>query len=248
MAFGQMSYRMDGNGDTMEVTVGPGRLYMAQGRAITGAPYSGEQVSEHVQTLVDGTHITQQQNREKMYRDSQGRTRTERSLMGGMQDNKSGQFVMVEIRDPVSSSYYVIDDQNRVAHRFAMEAPPARQRAPMTPAQTEAMAKARAENSTEKLGPENIEGVAAEGNKTTRTIPIGEAGNDRPIVTTSETWFSSELKVMVLSKFSDPRNGDQTTRLTNISQAEPDASLFMPPSGYTVVDEKESVKITLKRQ
>lgn len=242
-----MSVRVDGNGDTAEVTVGPSRML---GRALTGAPYSGEQISEHVQTLADGTHITQQQNREKMYRDSQGRTRTERQLMAGMlqQAGKSGEFILVEIRDPVGGSYYVIDDQNKVAHRFAIEERPAPHPTAATQSNREAAAKRQAEWTTEKLGTENMEGVAVDGTRQTRTVPIGEAGNDRPIVTTNESWFSPELRVSVLMKSSNPRSGDQTTRLTNISQAEPDASLFMPPAGYSVVDEKESVKITLKRQ
>jgi hypothetical protein len=42
---------------------------------VIGAPYSGEVVTETVQTLADGTHTT----RTKVYRDSLGRTRKERS-------------------------------------------------------------------------------------------------------------------------------------------------------------------------
>jgi len=47
-------------------------------QAVVGHPYSADQVSEHVQTLADGTHITQaMQQTTKLYRDSAGRTRTE---------------------------------------------------------------------------------------------------------------------------------------------------------------------------
>ena len=47
---------------------------------VTGAPYSAENVSEHVQTLADGTHITSTPPGMKVYRDSMGRTRTERPV------------------------------------------------------------------------------------------------------------------------------------------------------------------------
>ncbi|HVW85414.1 MAG TPA: hypothetical protein VHB50_12070, partial [Bryobacteraceae bacterium] len=53
-------------------------------RAITGAPYSAEEVVEQVQTLADGTHISQKPLSTKVYRDSLGRTRTEKPLFRGM--------------------------------------------------------------------------------------------------------------------------------------------------------------------
>jgi hypothetical protein len=90
---------------------------------------------------------------------------------------------------------------------------------------------------TEKLDPETIEGIAAEGSRTTVTYPVGSVGNDREIVTTNEVWTSRELGVMVLSKNFDPRNGEQTQKLTNISRDDPDPSLFQPPAGYEIVDQ-----------
>ena len=46
--------------------------------------------------------------------------------------------------------------------------------------------------------------------------------------------MSDDLKVPVMVKHSDPRSGTSTTQLTNIVRAEPDATLFTVPSGYTV--------------
>ena len=51
-----------------------------------------------------------------------------------------------------------------------------------------------------------------------------------------EIWRSPELKVTVLSKNSDPRSGESTTRLTNISRAEPDAASFQVPPDYEIID------------
>ena len=50
----------------------------------------------------------------------------------------------------------------------------------------------------------------------------------------SEEWFSQELQVLVLTKHSDPRVGDTTYRLVNISRTEPAKSLFELPAGYTI--------------
>jgi len=82
-----------------------------------------------------------------------------------------------------------------------------------------------------------IEGVAAEGHRTVQTWPTGAMGNDRPFQVVSEYWYSPEIKEAVLNKSSDPRSGENTTKLINISRNEPDPSLFMPPADYAVVDE-----------
>ena len=81
----------------------------------------------------------------------------------------------------------------------------------------------------EDLGTSTIEGLAATGSLTTTTIPAGAIGNLQPLKVVSEEWFSSDLKVLVLTKHSDPRTGDTVYRLVNIVRAEPDASLFVAP-------------------
>lgn len=86
----------------------------------------------------------------------------------------------------------------------------------------------------ESLGKKVVEGVECEGTRTTVTIAAGSIGNDRPIDIVSENWYSPELQVVVSSRHSDPRFGETTYRLANISRAEPDKSLFVPPSDYKV--------------
>jgi hypothetical protein len=86
----------------------------------------------------------------------------------------------------------------------------------------------------EQLGKQNIEGVEAEGTRTTVTIPAGEIGNERPIEIVTERWYSPELQMVVMSKHSDPRSGETTYKLTNINRSEPSKSLFEVPAGFTV--------------
>jgi hypothetical protein len=94
------------------------------------------------------------------------------------------------------------------------------------------------EAKTESLGTQMIEGVQAEGNRATVTIPAGKIGNELPILIVSESWYSPELQVRVLTRHSDPRFGEQSYRLTGINRSEPAKSLFEVPSDYTV---KEAV-------
>ena len=86
----------------------------------------------------------------------------------------------------------------------------------------------------ESLGKQTIEGVEAEGTRTTVTIPAGEIGNERPIEIVSERWYSPELQLVVMTRNSDPRLGETTYRLTNISRTEQAKSLFEVPADYTV--------------
>jgi hypothetical protein len=52
----------------------------------------------------------------------------------------------------------------------------------------------------------------------------------------------------VLSRHSDPREGETIMRWINMSRVAADMSMFAPPKGYRVVDEKDSFSIALKKQ
>ncbi len=89
---------------------------------------------------------------------------------------------------------------------------------------------------TEQLGQKDIEGVLAEGTRTTMTIAAGSIGNERPIEVVDERWYSTELQTTVMSKHSDPRMGETTYRLTKVSRAEPPPALFEVPADYRLAD------------
>ena len=88
----------------------------------------------------------------------------------------------------------------------------------------------------ESLGQQLVEGVLAEGSRSTLTIPAGEIGNERDILIISERWYSPELRMVVMTKHSDPRTGEQIYRLTNINRTEPARDLFEVPAGYSVTE------------
>jgi hypothetical protein len=97
------------------------------------------------------------------------------------------------------------------------------------------------ETKTEELGTRDIEGVVAEGTRRVTTIPEGAIGNERPIEIVYERWYSKDLGLVVLSKHSDPRFGEQTYRVTNIVRAEPDPSLFSVPHRSKLLAEPATV-------
>jgi hypothetical protein len=101
---------------------------------------------------------------------------------------------------------------------------------------------------TESLGKQTIEGVQAEGTRTTITIPAGQMGNERPIQITTERWFSPELQTVVMTKSSDPFVGDTVYRLTNINRSEPARSLFEVPADYKVKEVNVQPTIRIMRR
>jgi len=86
----------------------------------------------------------------------------------------------------------------------------------------------------ETLVGQSIGGVYATGTRSTRTIPAGEQGNSQEMQMVHETWTSTDLKIPVLVKDSDPVRGTTVRQMNNITRAEPDPSLFQVPAGYTV--------------
>lgn len=94
---------------------------------------------------------------------------------------------------------------------------------------------------TEDLGSQTMEGVLVNGVRTTRAIPAGEIGNDKPINIVTEVWTSPDLKTIVYSKRTDPRMGEQTFQLTNIVRTDPDPSLFTVPPDFKIVDGPQNV-------
>ncbi len=217
-------------------------------KTVKGAPYSAEALTEVVQTLGDGNRIVRK-NSATIYRDSEGRTRREQTISTIGQWSAAGEpSRTIFINDPVARINYIIDPKNQTARKLMIPqlpmgttftrvpppAPPAPGGAGVRVIDNIVPSTDRLEKHTpkvESLGKQIIEGVEAEGTRTTITIPAGKIGNERPIDIVTERWYSPELQVVVYSKRTDPMMGETTYRLTNINRTEPVRSLFEVPPG-----------------
>jgi hypothetical protein len=230
------------------------------GTPVKGSPYSAQAVTETTQTLADGNRIVQKSTA-MVYRDSLGRERREETLPAiGSFTPQGDPPQIISISDPVAGVNYSLNSRDHVAIKLPA-LPPLTQagaerklnvivnKAGIASAATafplmiyRASPKPNAASNIEQLGWKLIEGVPAEGTRSTITIPAGQIGNDRPIDIVDEQWRSPDLQVIVYSKHSDPRFGETVYSLTNISRAEPPATLFQVPPDYTVRD-KVSVDV-----
>jgi hypothetical protein len=225
---------------------------MINGPTVKGAPYSAQAVNEMVQVLADGNRITNTSS-SMLYRDSQGRERREET-------SASGAVRSIFISDPVEGVSYTLMPTSKEAHKSGKQAVGfsystgggGRGGGPLTTETrtfvmnssgsgpetffftNQEINSSKAKPVVEQLGTQTMENVSAEGTRTTVTIPAGQIGNELPIVTVTERWYSPELQVTVMNKRSDPRTGTTTYKLTNINRSEPSPTLFQVPDDYTV--------------
>ena len=237
------SQQADSLGTFVSVSVGGGGL------GVTGSPVSAREETRTVQTLGDGTQIETSEV-SQYYRDNQGRTRTERTDGG----------TNIQILDPVASLRITLDPKAKSATRISVPAMMAGRGGTVAVTRTAPAKQAQSDGSTlyqtlvgldsrvaaattnlqrerEDLGFQMQNGVMAQGTRVTRTIPAGAIGNNRDIQVVNEQWYSKDLQMMVKTVNSDPRYGTTTYEMTNISQAAPDAGLFMIPAGYTITEQ-----------
>jgi hypothetical protein len=199
---------------------------------VKGAPFSAQVVRETVQQLADG-NVIDHKSTGTIARDSEGRTRRQMTLENIGPWASAGQPpVLVFITDPVTGKMYTLDENRKIAYRVS---PPSRigfeqqQNGPRSRRWNEL----KSETQTESLGQKNMNGLVVEGTRITRTIPVGQIGNEKPIVIVTERWYSPALQTTVLQKRTDPRFGTTSFQLTNIDLSEPSASLFTVPSDFT---------------
>ena len=228
---------------------GPGARFLGaegfmSGRVVKNAPYSADVVTESTHTLADGNHI-RQSSTSKFYRDSEGRTRREQTVnLSGLAQN-ANMPQLVFINDPVAGASYALNAKDRTGTKSTFTAraqggprPPASDSSAAGPAPRGMGGRGMANQNvkTESLGKQTIEGVQADGTRTTMTIPAGQMGNEQPIVIVTETWYSADLQAMVMTKHSDPRTGETVTKMANVSRSEPSKMLFEAPADYKVTE------------
>jgi hypothetical protein len=231
------------------------------GAVVKGAPYSADGITESTQTLGDGNHI-RRTTKAGFYRDSEGRTRHEQTLGEIGPLTVSGEPIQtIVINDPVAGTTYMMNSREKTARKMPgkgslmvkalSELAEAKARHEKELSRTESFsaqsysitvnrrqggpdAPEQSNVKKESLGTQMFEGVAADGTRTTITIPAGAVGNERPIEAVTERWYSNQLHITVMTKTIDPRIGETVYQLKNIKLGEPPRTLFEVPSDYTV--------------
>jgi len=223
-------------------------------------PFSADIINETDQSPADGNHI-HREVRGKIFRDAEGRVRHEMELRP-MPDG-SRQYV-ITIQDPLAGIYIHLEPENKTATLYAYgplgvgtpvpaaasaeKASPQAMAAPPVLAdpnvRTRSVHGVGAGNfgvptrEVEQLGTNVIEGFTVTGTRRTTITPAGAVGNDQPIVSSFETWFSNDLQIYLLTIIKNPQ-GETTYKLVDIHAGDPDPQLFQVPADYTVTDDTQ---------
>ena len=243
-------------------------IFAALRGPVTGKPYSAQEMTRSVQHLGDGTTITHESHG-MFARSSTGLLRedmhiTHSSSIGTRDINRD--TTSITVADPTAHTVTIWHDdpKSRLKTAIVMDMPnvsglkktslTATITAPPPPpphpfdGTSIRLGKAGAgphletDTHTEDLGQQSIEGLLVTGKRTTTVIALGKIGNDRPITITHEVWTSPDLGIVVKQIDNDPRTGEETMELTNISRGDPDNALFHPPAGYTVQNMTDMMK------
>lgn len=224
---------------------------------IRNAPFTADVITQYDRELLNGNHI-HRETRAKVFRDKQGRVRTETefaALTGGAETSQH-----IAIQDPLLREVIHLDPRARTAtirHLGAAVAATTAAKAGNFVALAPQAGQGNSDKTillqrpdevrtvavrTESLGLKSIEGVAVAGTRTTRTM---QSGSGETLVAVSEVWYSQELQMVILSESDDGQSGHSVMKVTNIVRAEPEAQLFQVPPDYTIKD-SNSVALSTK--
>jgi hypothetical protein len=210
---------------------------------VRNVPFTATLLTESETTTPDGATLTAQ-TRDRFARDSEGRTRTETLRLRQKNeesippdrrtriDNLRG---LIVIDDPVGHLKTVMYPNTLVARRFPTDAPDNTSGRPSgtTHGGPPVLIVPIVE---EYLGEESVDGLHVQRYRVSIEYPVGDdyRCKKRHLVI-ADYWYSLELQITIATRDFDSRTGLRTTRLIDISRAEPVSALFEVPPEYKSV-------------
>jgi hypothetical protein len=207
--------------------------------SLPNEPFSATVNTEWIRQLADGTTITLKNHR-AIARDRAGRIFQERRLLVPDDGKHDSPVTQIEMSDPVSGELYIctpdkLTCQLETFSGSVSAAPPAA--AVIVPR------KGPGGSAVEDLGKQFIGELEAFGAREITVIETGVIGNDGPLLTKREFWYSPRLGVNLISKRQDPRFGIQKFELSDLTLGEPDTKLFQLSGGGKIIDLRNSSEI-----
>jgi hypothetical protein len=197
---------------------------------IAGKPFSAKSRTEWTRKLEDGSTL-QQHLTANLARDSQGRVyRERRSFMPGL-SNEETRLTEIMIYDPVAKSQTICTVALRKCVVSDYHAQTSFREMPEG-----SFDGGRRYLSRENLGYSTIEDLEVTGTRETTTAQPGTIGNEMPLVSTREFWYSAELQTNLAVTRNLPAEGLQVVRLSNVNTNEPAAELFLAPAAFAIED------------
>ena len=200
------------------------------------APFTATAKTLVVRTLPDESTVTTENSR-LVTRDAGGRIFQERVTFVPVPNHGDRQMRVhaVDYTDPVAHTLYHCDTASRECDLFDYLAP-------VTDAvQPPGLLPDRATFLTrEDLGADSFAGLDVQVSRETFTHYAETIGNTRTILRSVDYWYSPALGVNVQVKRHDPRDGDQTLWLTDVSLTASEPEKYKAPEDYRIIDHRKN--------
>jgi hypothetical protein len=172
-------------------------------------------------------------------RDAYGRIYQERWILVPKDGPYKSHMNVFQITDPELHTWYNCDTAAKICELLTYHLTTTDTYLPAT-GTTGPLQDGKGSRLHEDLGSGNTAGIDTHGYRETLTLNPGTMGNNVPMVTTREFWWSPELALNLVSIVDSPQFGKQVFKATDLSTAPPEAGLFVVPDDYKIVDRRNS--------
>ena len=201
-----------------------------------GAPFSLVLAAEWTRPMGNGGTFTLV-NERRIVRDSRGRIYQERWILVPKGGKVKSQMNVFQITDPEQHTWYNCEVLTKVCELLPYRLTTEQTYLPAT-GPSGPLPNGNGFRTHEDLGVSSTQGIDTHGYRDTTTINEGVMGNDKPMITMREFWWSPQLAINLLSTVDEPQSGKQVFTVKELSTSEPDLSYFEAPEGYTVMDHR----------
>ncbi len=208
---------------------------------MTHAPFSLTLETEWTRPFGSSNGTYTLVNKRRIMRDGAGRIYQERWLLVPKNGKMSSEMDFIQISNPAEHTLY--NCQIDIKQCFLLSYTGSTSASYQPAIQPSgALPNNSGYHQHEDLGHNDVAGVDTIGYRETTTLNPGVFGNDQPMVTTREFWFSPQLGLNLISKLNSPQSGRQLFTATDLSTSEPDPKFFTLPDGFTVVDQHSAAQ------
>jgi hypothetical protein len=195
---------------------------------IPNAPFSGVVRVERSFVQPDGS-VANLKSMRDISRDSRGRIHNEARAMVPVSSTETPRVTRIHLYDPQTRISTTLDSKERTFRTMTLNHPPAT--VPPSVRYGSPSDNGLPQNEftkEEDLGVNEMQGLPVHGVREFQTIP----GENKEIVITDEYWYSQDLRINMMIKHDDPREGKVTLTVTQVTRTEPDPALFEIPEGF----------------
>jgi hypothetical protein len=213
-----------------------GRMESITVPPIVGAPFTLTLVTEWSRSLAGSGTLTLT-NQRPIMRDGRGRIYQERWFLVPKGGTQKSELEIIQIMDPVQHTWYNCAVRSKICELLNFNMPTDAVYKPSLGV-TGPTPDGKAYRQHEDLGTSSTSGEDVTGSRDILTLNPGVMGNEQPLVSTRESWYSPRLGINLVSKVSSPTSGQQVFTVTSLTTSEPDPKFFEIREGYKIIDHR----------